>query len=262
MRRFDLSKGFGMRNCLEKIEQMVSDWCGVSFEGKQHFFRTHLLKAMENFEVLECSKLYELLQTPGNFERFLSFFLVSQSYFFREKRHFEVLVELIKKSNQGFTKILSIPCANGEEPYSLAIYLLESGITEFLIEAFDINKAAIQKALQGVYDDRDLANLPQTLKNRYFIPTEEGYRVTQEVRDRVVFEVCNLFELTKNGYDYIFCRNLMIYLTQQKQQEALAIFHQILNDEGYLFLSFSDYVSPMEGFDKISLENIYKKRVL
>jgi len=248
-----------MESCLEKIKQLIKERCGVTFEQKEYFFRTRLLEAMEHFGILECSQLFEQLEDPKKFERFLSHFMVSQSYFFREEKQFEILVSLILRQAHIHPKILCLPCANGEEPYSIAIYLLENGIENFSIDAFDINPQAIQKGIEGAYCERDVSRLPAKVIERYFIQDGDRFIVSSSVREHINFAVRNLFELQNGSYDYIFCRNLMIYLTPAKRAEAIRIFHNILNDGGHLFLSFSDYVSEIEGFDKISLENIYIK---
>ncbi len=254
-----------MADCIERIERFITQRCGVDFRSKSFFFKRHLLRAMENLGINECERFYLKLHDRDFFQKAISHFMVSQSFFNRESRHFEILIELLQKDNYPFVKILSIPCANGEEPYTIALYLLENGIENFTIEAIDINPEAIQRAKSALYPKRSISYLPKRWIDRYFYKQDDFYRLDPRIASCVNFSCANLFDLDcKDCFDAIFCRNLLIYLDPIKKQEAMERFFELLRDGGYLFLSFSDYVDRVVGFDTISLKdkNIYKKRAL
>ncbi|NPA65121.1 MAG: methyltransferase domain-containing protein [Epsilonproteobacteria bacterium] len=250
-----------MGDCLKQVARFINDRAGVTFEKKEQLFRLYFLNALDQLRIRSCEELYEMLKDQERFYKALSYFLISQSYFNRESRHFEIMVELLDRKRE--CSILSIPCANGEEPYSIAIWLKEHGFERFRIDGIDINPVAIERAREGVYEARTVSQLPDEWIRRYFFPAREGYRVVKEIRRHVHFEVENLFDLYPDErYDMLFCRNLLIYLDEKRRQEAIWKIHGLLRTGGYLFLGFSDYIYELEGFDRISFgdKEIYRKR--
>jgi len=210
----------------------------------------------------KCEELYfRLINKEKPYYALLEELLVSQSFFYREESDIEILVEFIEKRGQA--SILSLPCANGEEPYTIAIELLERGIENFDILAMDLNPKAIQRAKKGWYKTRDLRNVPPAILAKYFDRYKECYEIKKEVKQKVEFVCANLFEQKWSPFvfDAILCKNLFIYLDERYKMEALNIFGRWLKKDGLLFLSFSDYFKAHPCFDRISKEHrsIYKK---
>ena len=250
--------------CYEKIEEYFRTKTGITFQEKLALFFMKVSDVMNRLQIHECHEFYEKLQEDEKiFSMLLQELVVSQSYFFREDAHFAIVKDLIEKNFLIYPHILSIPCASGEEPYSIAIYLLEHNCRDFHIDAVDINPQAIQRAKEGYYLERELKYVPSHIKERYFIQLEEGYRIIDRVKESITFLQANLFEnnFEQEHYDFIFCRNLFIYLEEKRKEEALAIFHRLLKPKGYLFLSFSDYLKNGSSFDTITINNkiIYQK---
>ncbi|MRJ02867.1 MAG: methyltransferase domain-containing protein [Epsilonproteobacteria bacterium] len=251
-----------MEPCLEQIAHLIYERVGVTFEGKWHLLDSRLSTACQELKIGSCDEFYRRLLEPNSFHDLLSYFMISQSYFYREAKHFEILLRLIGEEGIERPRILSLPCANGEEPYSIATTLEHRGIEGYRIEAIDINPKAIKRARCGCYPPHQMVHIPPQILARYFHFDGKWYWVDQRLKRRIHFQVGNLFELEGRQYDFIFCRNLMIYLDPPKRREAMEIFSKLLKEGGYLFLSFSDYVGEVEGFDRISYENkeIYRKR--
>lgn len=119
---------------------------------------------------------------------------------------------------------------------------------EVKVFATDIDKNAIEKASLGHYPDGIATDLPDDLLERYFIKTDEGYKVRRHIRELVIFASQNVLRdppFTK--LDLITCRNLLIYLQPNLQKDVMAIFHFSLKDKGYLFLGTSETVGDLSG---------------
>ncbi len=248
--------------CIERITAFLTSTTGITFDRKKEMVDYKLKELMRKSDIGECEELYSrLIDKESLYYALLEELLVSQSFFYREKSDIDLLVRFLQK--RSGISILSLPCANGEEPYSIAIELMERKIEDFDILAIDLNPKAIAKAKKGHYGARDLRNVPFSVLAKYFDEEEEGYRVKENVKKKVEFVCTNLFEQSQApfSFDAIFCKNLFIYMDDSHKMEALDIFHRWLKDDGLLFLSFSDYFKAHPCFDRISKEcrSIYKK---
>jgi chemotaxis protein methyltransferase CheR len=131
-------------------------------------------------------------------------------------------------------RIWSVPCSSGEEPYSLAIWLLENWrlVDAYNIEIVgsDIDTNALEAAACGIYGERALARLPAPVRDSYFEPEHQGRRrIIQDLRDSVHFTQVNLMDsagmLSQGLFDVIFCRNVLIYFDDASR---LAAAHNLL----------------------------------
>ncbi len=251
--------------CIERLRRIFYDRTGITFDHKRHFFAIKILGFMQAKGIDTCDELIERIDSGSLLDELTQELVVSQSYFFREEQDFAFLLHDIRSRPTFGLKILSIPCASGEEPYTLAMFLLKSGIANFSILGVDINRAAIAKAQRGVYDRRTVKRVPQEYRDTFFEPCSEGYAIKGVVKDCVDFRTKNLFakDFEELGrFDYIFCRNLFIYLDANFKERALQTFWRMLDCEGVLITSFSDYFAKAPGFDTIVYQNkhYYKKR--
>lgn len=227
-----------------------------------------IAQLMQKSSIYSCEEFWRhLLNNEALFGSLIEELTISQSYFFRERVQFDMLIDLIHNDYIAAPSILSLPCARGEEPYSIAITLLQNGIKSFFIDAIDISMQAIAIAKDGKYEKRECKNIDENTIKKFFDNNDNYYIIKDLVKERINFYVMNLFDknlLHFGKYDFIFCRNLFIYLDDQKKQEALQIFHTLLKEGGYLFLSFSDYFKTHPGFVKIAIDNkiYYKKSVI
>ena len=137
-------------------------------------------------------------------------------------------------------RVLSVPCATGEEPYSLAITLLESGLspTQFHIDAADINDRALRHAAAAMYADASLTNANQVIRDRYFQREQSGHRLCPGVRAQVSFIKTDLVgRMTlSETYDIIFGRSLLMYFVPEAQQRILKRLEKLLRPGGLLIV--------------------------
>ncbi len=179
---------------------------------------------------------------------------IGETYFFREKKSFEVLEEHIlpglirsRTENEKRLRIWSAGCATGEEPYSIAI-LLSRMIPDLkdwniTILATDINPCFLKKAQKGLYNEWSFRDVPAWIKN-YFKKTKHGFEIIPDIRKMVTFSYHNLAEDTypsllnnTSAMDSIFCRNVLMYFSQVRAKQVVAALYLCLVDGGWLVVS-------------------------
>jgi chemotaxis protein methyltransferase CheR len=177
--------------------------------------------------------------------------------FFREPQHFAYLESSVVPQARARRvpvplRVWSMPCSTGEEPYSLAIALLDAGLPSgFTILASDLSTKALARARAGVYRRQTVAGVPKAVLLRHFergAGREDGLvRVVAGVRRHVAFRRLNLVDLADLGhrFDVIFCRNLLIYFDQPAQQRAIAALERHLAPGGLLFISHSESLNAV-----------------
>lgn len=180
--------------------------------------------------------------------------VVSETWFFREQPAFELLREHCvggAPERDHPYRVLSIPCATGEEPYSIAIRLLSAGVPAgaFEIHAADVSARALEVARAGVYGKNSFRGAPPELDS-YFENTSGGRRVLERVRECVRFANGNVLDPWLHAgrqFDAVFCRNLLIYLDPNARQAALRNLTRVMQPEALLFVGHSEALEVM-GF--------------
>ncbi|TFV89674.1 hypothetical protein E4K72_21515, partial [Oxalobacteraceae bacterium OM1] len=173
-------------------------------------------------------------------EALLEEVVVPESWFFRDPEAFAVAADAVRRFIEPMrpVRILCLPCAAGEEPYSLAIALHEAGLPPdaWHIEAIDISAGAIARARHGVYSEHAFRGRDFGFRNRYFTRNGEGYVLSDAMRQGVDFRIGNLFTLPvePGRYDLVFCRNLLIYFDEAGQATAAARLRDMLRMDGLL----------------------------
>ena len=197
----------------------------------------------------ERAYLYHLQTTARELEELIETVVIPETSFFRDKEPFVYLSQYVTtewlKSNSSILRVLSVPCSTGEEPLSIAMTLLDSGLapTQFRIDAVDISKRALLKASLAIYSKRAFRGGGLEAKQRYFRALADGYEVCPIVRDTVKFMQGNLLtpELLSEGkYQIIFCRNLLIYLDLAARNQALLALDRALAPSGLLFVGAAE----------------------
>lgn len=206
-----------------------------------------------------CQWLITARLTTKQTEIIASHLTISETYFWREPHVFEALEERIlpdlvraRENGEKRLRIWSVGCASGEEPYSLAMavrrtipVLKDWNIT---ILATDINPRNLQKAANGVYRDWSFRNSPLWMKEKYFSQLQSGeFEISPEIRNMVKFAYLNLAEDTypspansTNAMDIVFCRNVLMYFTQDRIRQIGEKLFQSLVREGWLMVSASE----------------------
>ena len=193
-----------------------------------------------------------LQANPDEFGALFSTIEINVTNFFRDPPAWEYLVTdiipriLSLKSADEPIKVWSAGCASGEEPYSLAIAFAEAlGMDEYQkrvrIFASDIDAEALHQARQGYYSERQMADLPVPLRERYFEPARYGYSVRLDLRSRLIFFRHNLLaDAPMSNIDLLLCRNALIYFNHDGQTKTFVRFYFSLNQTGILFLGNSE----------------------
>ncbi|MBE9467467.1 MAG: chemotaxis protein CheR [Bacteroidetes bacterium] len=196
--------------------------------------------------------------TRNHSELLASHLTINETYFWREANSFKVLEQKILpkliqlRQKEKRIKIWSAGCSTGEEPYSIAIainkLIPDLDKWDITILATDINPKILSKAKTGIYNQWSFRNTPQWLKKGYFIQKKIGkFEIIQKIKNMVTFKYLNLAEDVfpsplnyTNAIDIIYCRNVLMYFTQERFRQIAQKFHQSLIDNGYLIVSSSE----------------------
>jgi chemotaxis protein methyltransferase WspC len=173
--------------------------------------------------------------------------VVPETWFFRDRESFAALArvvrdELLPASHGVPIRLLSVPCATGEEPYSIVMTLIDAGVPadRFRVEAVDICERLLIHARRGRYGRGSFRGSDLHFRARYFEAVEGGYLLAESVREQVRFQHGNLlspdFLPGAARYDVIFCRNVLIYFDRPTQARALAVLTRLLTAGGMLFV--------------------------
>lgn len=249
---------------LAAIEKLLSEKIGIDAQiiGNRKIARTVEMRRLA-CGVPDLDTYFKLLQNiPQEFEELIEQIVVPETYFFRDRKPFDFLKNYVRsewltKSHRTKFSLLSVPCSTGEEPYSMAITLLEAGLPthRFSIDAIDISKQAIKKAKTAIYGKNSFRGEDWIDRDRYFQLTTTGYEVITPVRNTVNFKTGNLLNIFSNiqgKYDIIFCRNLLIYLELTACAEVFQILDRLLVPNGLLFVGASETAKvPSDRFTSI-----------
>ena len=177
--------------------------------------------------------------------------VISETSFFRNKIPFVTLKNylerfVLNKKPGRPIRILCLPCATGEEPYSIAMVLFDMKLPaqQFFIYAADISEQALQIAKSGMYGPYSFRGKDIEFRNKYFSEKDGGYLLKQEIRDAVEFGQANIladnFLLGHKPYDIIFCRNLLIYFDDDTKEKAIKALAAHLAEDGVLFVGHAE----------------------
>ena len=178
--------------------------------------------------------------------------IVPETWFFRYPESFVTLGRLARErltaqSSPRVLRILSLPCSTGEEPYSIAMAMFDAGFAahQFKVDALDVSPLSVQRAQRAVYGKNSFRGQSIEFRERYFTLEEDGYQLRARVREQVTFHVGNLLDpalmANQPAYDFVFCRNLLIYFDLKTQKQALDVLKRMTRTEGVLF------IGPAEG---------------
>ncbi|MGE4321858.1 MAG: CheR family methyltransferase [Sphingobium sp.] len=185
--------------------------------------------------------------------------VVPETWFYRDREAFAAMVSILQGAWPGRAagvpfRLLSLPCSTGEEPYTMALALLDAGLplAAFRIQGIDISHGALQRARAAVYGRNSFRGSDLTYRDRHFTEESGGFRIADAVRAAVAFTQGNIFELPQleaGSFDVIFCRNLLIYFDAADQRRAISVLRRLLAPQGILFVGHSEtWVAVEEGF--------------
>jgi len=245
----------------QALSAMVREACGINLhEGKVGLVQGRLAGRLRELGGLDIDTYLARLAAPGGeveAARLVDALTTNKTSFYREPRHFELLRGHLLPEWQRQHRRLSIwsaGCSSGEEPYTLALVLLDvlGPGADVRILATDLSARMLASARQGVYTGDALEPVPPTLRQRYFtyIPgqTPRSYAISPEVKRLVHFARLNLMDRwpMRGAFDLICCRNVMIYFDAATQQRLVERFRDRLVPGGYLFTGHSESLAGLQ----------------
>ena len=247
------------------VEKRFIDTLGLNAAavGRAGFERI-VRAAMRRSGIADAAAYLELLSTsPEEFERCLEDLVVPETWFFRDTEPFILLKQHLRETwfpsrPDETVRILSIPCSTGEEPYSIAMTLIEAGIPprQFHLDAVDISRSALAAAGRAVYGKGSFRH-PLTAPQEAFFTGPVGERRVDETVVRTVhFYRENLVEprllAGKAPYHIIFCRNVLIYLTDEARRRVIENVGRLLARDGILFTGHAEMgILLQQGFTAV-----------
>lgn len=241
------------------IERFLSDTFGFDPEliGRRHIsdaVKVRIKMVMTTDE----DKYLEILKSDSEeLDRFVEQIVVPETWFFRDRESFNFLKKNIDESwrtlHSGKTlRILSVPCSTGEEPYSIAMVLLEAGLSadSFRIDAVDVSRKALKTAKKAVYGKGSFRGEKKSFQDRYFTMTKDGYELGGAVKGLVHFYHENFIKpyvlKGHEPYQIIFCKNLLIYLTDDARNKVFFNLERLLSPGGVIFTGHSEMMSFLQ----------------
>lgn len=249
---------------LTRLSAFVYRRTGMLFEEKKRYYIDRRVADRINITGSQSfSDYYGLLRDNENeAQELINSFTVNETYFYREEHQLRclsrsLLPEIVRNRGPGdHVRIWSIPCSTGEEPYSIALWLLENwamvDVYNIEIVGSDIDTLAIEAALEGDYGTRALAKLPREVLDTYFEDEHDGARtIIKDIKESVKFTKTNLVDkasvAAQGKFDVIFCRNVLIYFDESSREAAAANLHDALQPGGFLCLGHTESMSRISS---------------
>ncbi|MFM0390496.1 CheR family methyltransferase [Paraburkholderia phytofirmans] len=185
-------------------------------------------------------------RSPSMVQALIETVVVPETWFYRDADAFKALARLAherlaERGNALPLRVLSLPCSTGEEPYTIAMTLLDAGFdaTQLRIDAMDISDRSLAVAQRAVYGRNSFRGNAFPFRDAHFTRTEDGWRLAPRIVEAVRFSRANLMQLDASSlgvYDFVFCRNVLIYFDRDAQQKALQALTSVLAENGTLFV--------------------------
>jgi chemotaxis protein methyltransferase WspC len=192
---------------------------------------------------------FHVANSAAELQQLVEAIVVPETWFFRDREAFAALAATAREKVQsgvGVFRALSVPCSTGEEPYSMAMALLDAGLTreQIHIDAIDVSLRALERARQAIYGRNSFRGADLAFRDRHFGQASKGSAISKTVRDCVSFEHGNLFDdrllVARAPYHAIFCRNLLIYFDGAGKDRAVRVLDRLLTSDGTLFVGPSE----------------------
>jgi chemotaxis protein methyltransferase CheR len=235
------------------IADLVNQRTGIVLgDAKRDLVYGRLAKRLRQLKMSSFSEYCDLIKSPeGNDElvTFTNALTTNHTGFFREPHHFEALEKWASELPvaQKRVRIWSAACSNGAEPYSMAMSIMDAlpnlKSRDFKILATDIDTQILSTAAQGIYANSMAQPIPSAKRARYTQRlNEEQFSVSDELKSLISFRQLNLLESwpMKGPFDFIFCRNVVIYFDKKTQAKLFSRFADILKPDGLLYIGHSE----------------------
>lgn len=243
---------------LDQIRALIEQRSAILFDSsRERFFSTRVREHLEENKLASGSELLTLIRSSSiEYEALLERLLTQETSFFRYPSVFEALEKKILPEvqerkfweNPRNLRIWSAGCSTGEEPYSIAIKVLEAlkfaEAWEIEILATDVSRRALRQAERGLYSKRTLEGVSEPQVESCFTATKQGFQIRPRVRRLISFAQMNLAESVYVGkFDCIFCMNVLMYFSDDRRLAILRRFYDALEPGGYFLLGHAETLS-------------------
>lgn len=196
---------------------------------------------------LDPAEYWNMLHAvPDELQALIEAVVVPETWFFRHREALLALgrfaVQRLFGEGKRQLRILSVPCSTGEEPYSIAMALLDAGVPaeRFCVDGVDISARALERARIGFYGSNAFRGAPLDFRDRYFTPVAGGFQLSAKIRARVRWVAGNLVTpgllMSEAPYHFVFCRNLLIYFDPDTQRRAVQTLRRLAAPDGMIFV--------------------------
>jgi chemotaxis protein methyltransferase CheR len=270
------------REVFRLLRSVIYDYCGIFFDEDAAFLiQRRLQPRVEALSLGDFGDYYRYLRSASDslrrseMEEIVERVTTNETYFFRESYQLEafkseILPELHAADRRGKRlTIWSAGCATGEEAYTIAILILESGLFngwDVRVFGSDISRRVLHTARKAVYGRSSFRATDERLLRRYFREQEGKHQVREDVRSQVSFGQINLIDepmmALVGEVDVVFCRNVLIYFDRDSRKRVIDILYRKLARGGYLLLGHSESLIHLTtAFELVHLKHdmVYRK---
>lgn len=253
----------------------VHENCGIYFEdNKMYLMQNRLSRRLNELGIKSFRDYYYHVKYDNSrqeFNNLINIITTNETSFFRNEQQLDSFSNVIlpkvindkRKEKNNTIKIWSAGCSSGEEPYTLAMLLVEKlksvNYLDIQIFANDISQRVLHSARQGLYPRSRMENVRPDILKKYFSYDGQNYKVNPDIKRLINFSQMNLndqnqFVLLQN-MDFVFCRNVMIYFSEDSKKRLVRNFYNILKPGGYLFLGHSESLHGISKSFKLKFYN-------
>jgi chemotaxis protein methyltransferase CheR len=247
---FQIEKSEFTEEEIKEIRNIIWKHSGIYIEdSKLYLLKFKTSSRLKKIRVTPREYIFLLNDSSQELKELIESITIGETQFFRDKIQIDTFFDKIfknyiqeKKNSPDIITILSAGCATGEEPYTLAIYMLEKfPAINFRVFGIDINENFIERAKEGKYSSYSIRGVPPLILTKYFDRIDqETWKIKDIVKKYVSFERVNLMDKLKmrllGKFDVIFCKNVIIYFDESSRNKVAEHFWYILKKSGYLVL--------------------------
>lgn len=270
-----LAENFFTDADFENYRKLLSKESGIHFTDTNRAVLTQRIRARLTERNVPTAQEYfqTLTSNREELKLFLDAITTNLTWFFRNQPHFEALEKFVlpelckeKKLKEDFTlRIWSAGCATGEEPYTIAILMMEKLAPPWKTEiiASDLSLKCLMTAKEGFFEKARVSNVPPEYLKKYFNEKANGYHVKEFLKERIKFDYHNLKNVSPwRNFDIVFCRNVIIYFDEAVQREVVNHFYNSMNSKSFLYIGHSESLLNMNTrfeFVKTEWTTLYRK---
>ncbi len=261
----------------QRVRRLVQARIGIALaDSKRELVYGRLSRRLRALGLHGFDAYLQLVESgdPHELQQFCNAITTNLTAFFREQHHFRFLAEQLfpalerNNADSRRIRIWSAGCSSGEEPYSIAMVVLETlghlRGWDIRILATDIDTSMLRQARRGLYGGDRLEKLDSARLLRWFEPTQaaQQYRVREEVRSLIVFKPLNLVGLwpMRGPFDVILCRNVVIYFDRETQRQIFSRMARLQNPGDHLILGHSESLLDVSTQYRLAGQTIYRRR--